>query len=144
MAETLIDLDEISAAIAEVESVTTEAPKVVFAGKTYTLPAAMPMGAFMRMAAKSRRVKQAQSKGEDPDADAGMESLDAMYGLMEALFRERVDEFLADNPSEDHIEAILNGLGQVYGADLPKVSESQDSSATTMEQSSQTSSETTD
>jgi hypothetical protein len=107
-----VNLDEMRAARAE-NAPKSDAPKVVFKGKTFTLPLELPFGVFLRL-------------GELESDESGEKAMPIMRELVEALFAKRAGEFLALGPSFDDLMALMTHLTDAYGID-PKASASSDS-----------------
>jgi hypothetical protein len=93
-----IDLDQLEAA--RLETVNGDAPTVTFRGEVYSLPPEVPFGFFLDLGVVQK----------DPER-----AIDVMNKMVDDLFGERRDDFLAANPSFPTIQAVMENVPKLYG-----------------------------
>jgi hypothetical protein len=93
-----IDLDQLEAA--RLETVNGDAPTVTFRGEVYSLPPELPFGFFLDLGAMQK----------DPER-----AFEVMSKMIDDLFGEQRDDFLAANPSFPTIQAVMENVPNLYG-----------------------------
>jgi hypothetical protein len=122
------------------EEVLGEPPAIIFKGKTYELPREQPYAwgeAFNRIHQEIERAKE--EAGYTPKTRVHIRA-----ALVSVFGEEQLDQFEADNPSEDDVGAVVEGISNLYGDESGEAEASSDSSATGTRPSKRTGKESTD
>ena len=122
------------------EEVSGEPPAVIFKGKTYELPREQPFAwgeAFSKIHDEMERAKE--EEGYVPKTRTHVrEALVSVFG------EEQFEQFQADDPSEDDVGAVVEGISKLYGDEQGEAEASSGSSASGTRPSKRTGSGTTD